>query len=353
MNLKKQLGKINKTDKNYSLQPFLKKWIEKHPPTLSYNLRPSDTSFKEWKKQIFSLIREKIKVLDPLPLNEQNIEVHGEVEAEGIKFIKLSLSIVPGLRMPAILCVPSNITHKTPAVICIHGHGQSVNTTVGFKRSKSKEYFGYELAKLGLITVSVDWIGSGEREDFKNKFIFFYKNEGHLSNWVRFLGLDMQGLRITEVKGLINYLETREEIDSGKIGIIGHSGGGTLALFSSFFDERIKLCATSGYFGTWEHSILAMYHCGCNYSADLRKYVELYDLYAALAPLPLVISTGKKDKIFPYQGTKIAIPIIQSAYEESKNPDNLLIQVHPKDHKFIGDDVYPFILKTLKRKNIF
>ncbi len=347
--VKKNLGKINRKNDNlnYSLQPFVTKWLKEHPPKMTYALKPQDMSFESWKQQVRELIINKIPTLEPLPLNKQQLRIHGETTSNGIKFIQFSLMTILGLRVPAIMCIPENLDHKTAACICIHGHEQSIYNTVGITKSKNKEYFGYELAKLGLITLSFDWIGSGVRESFKNKFLFFLQDEGQRTNWLRFIGLDMLGLRITEVKSLLNYLENRDEVDSKRIGIIGHSGGGTLSLFASFFDTRIKVCATSGYLSTWDHSILAMYHCGCNYIADLRKYLELYDVYASLAPRPLAITIGKKDNIFPYKGTKISIPIIKEAYQETNHPENLLIHVQKEGHKFSGEKIYPFMLNHL------
>ncbi|MFX0059356.1 MAG: alpha/beta hydrolase family protein [Candidatus Hodarchaeota archaeon] len=347
--VKKSLKKIDRkrTDSSYSLKPFVEKWIQDHPPKLSYTFKQPKIPFDEWKQQIHDLIFQKVNVLEPLPLNENKIEFHGEAEANKIKFIKFSLMALPGLRVPAILCIPNDATSKTPTCICVHGHNMSKDTSVGLKKSKSKEYFGYELAVRGLITLSLDWIGMGERERFINRSFLFFQNEGPRSNWVRFLGLDMIGLRITEIKGLMNYLETREEIDSKRLGIVGHSGGGAICLFTTILDKRIKVCAVSGYFGTWEHSILSMHHCGCNYSGELRKYVELYDIFASLAPLPVAVTMGKKDKIFPIEGVEIALPIIQKAYYESKHPDNFLIDLQTKGHKFYGDKVYPFILNHI------
>jgi dienelactone hydrolase len=348
--VRKKLQKLdlNNDDSNFSLQPFVKKWIEEHPPEMSYLSKASTLPFKSWKKQIHDLISTKINVLEPLPLNEQRLAFHGEAEANGIKFIKLSIMALPNIRVPAILCIPSNIKSKTPAVITIHGHYPGCKERItGLRKSKGKTYFGYELAQKGLITLSLDWIGGGERESFWRKNPLSTSYEGQRSNWLRFLGLDMIGLRITEIKAFLDYLETREEVDKNRFGVMGHSGGGTLSLFTSVLDDRIKVCATSGYFGTWEHSILGMYHCGCNYSGDLGKYLEMYDVYASLAPLPLAICTGKKDKIYPVEGTNIAIPIIKKAYEEVGSPDNFIDDVHPKGHMFRGDKIYPFILNHI------
>lgn len=349
--VKKKLRDINlkREDSTYSLTPFLLKWIQDHPPEMAFESKSSEMSFNNWKKQVRDLITEKLRIIEPLPISEQNIEFHGEATADGIKFIKLSLMALPGLRVPAILCIPENLSSKTPAIICIHGHEQGKDNSAGLKKSPNKEYFGYELAKLGVITLSLDWLGMGERETRTTKFFLSLRNEDRRSNWVRFLGLDMIGLRITEVKAFINYLETREEVDPKRFGIIGHSGGGTISLFATVVEPRIKVTCISGYFGTWDHSILAMYHCGCNYVSDLRKYIELYDVFASLAPHPVSIVTGEKDRIYPNEGTQKAIPIIKNAYHEAGHPENFLADVRPRGHEFNGDKMYPFMLKHLNK----
>ena len=349
--VKKKLDDINlkREDSTYSLTPFLLKWIQDHPPEMTFETKSSEITFNDWKKQVHELITEKLRIIEPIPISEQKVEFHGETTADGIKFIKLSLMALPGLRVPAILCIPENLTSKTPAIICIHGHEQGKENSAGLKKSPNKEYFGYELAKLGVITLSLDWLGMGERESRITKFFLSLRNEDRRSNWVRFLGLDMIGLRITEVKALLNYLETREKVDAKRFGIVGHSGGGTLSLFTTIVEPRIKVTCISGYFGTWDHSILAMYHCGCNFISDLRKYLELYDVFASLAPHPVAIVMGEKDGIFPIEGTKKAIPIVKKAYANTKNPENFLADIHPRRHEFNGDKVYPFMLKHLQK----
>lgn len=219
--------------------------------------------------------------------------------------------------------------------------------TVAIKKSKSKAYFGYELARLGFITISHDWLGSGEREKWRDKNLLFFRSETHRSNWVRFIGLDMIGIRVTEVMALINYLETREEVDSNHIGILGHSGGGTISLFSTIAEKRINVTGISGYFGTWDDSLLAMYNCGCDYISNLRKYVELYDIFASIAPYPVVVCIGKKDRFFPIEGVKKAIPIIEAAYKESNHPENFIVDMQPKGHIFYRDKIYPFLSKYI------
>ena len=49
-------------------------------------------------------------------------------------------------------------------------------------------------------------------------------------------------MRIFDVLSLIDYLETREDIDTQRIATIGLSMGGLLSWWTSALDERVKVC---------------------------------------------------------------------------------------------------------------
>lgn len=333
--------------KTLSFLAFFAHLVENRNLQYSYLHKAESLPFIEWKKKLHEVIYDSLSVPSKLVSENRDVEFHGKVKKNGIEFSKISLDALKGLRVPAILCIPENNDAPPPLVICCPGHGQSKEHLCGLKRSKSKEYFGYELAKRGVVTISLDWIGLGEREKRKNKLLPTFLNEGLWSNWVRFIGIEMMALRVKEVQTIINYAIDNLRIDASRIGIMGHSGGGTLALFSSIMDKRIKVCCISGYFGTWQDSILAMYHCGCNYLQSLGKEMELYDLYASLAPRPLGITIGKADKIYPFKGTQKAIPIIRNVYDDLNSSNRLMIDVQNGGHRFYGEKLYPFMLRHL------
>jgi cephalosporin-C deacetylase-like acetyl esterase len=45
----------------------------------------------------------------------------------------------------------------------------------------------------------------------------------------------------------IDYLVTRKEVDTSRIGITGRSGGGTQSAYIAAFDDRIKVLVTESY----------------------------------------------------------------------------------------------------------
>ena len=96
----------------------------------------------------------------------------------------------------------------------------------------------------------------------------------------------MVGLRAHDAMRLIDWLETRPDLDTRRLGAMGISGGGMHTLFSTCLDERIRACVISGYYSTFRDSILAMHHCACNFVPGLHRFGEMYDLIGLVAPAP-------------------------------------------------------------------
>ena len=80
------------------------------------------------------------------------------------------------------------------------------------------------------------------------------------------LGGSVVGMRtVRDGKRLVDYLETRKDMDTGRLGAMGISGGGLHTFFSTACDTRIKACVVSGYYCPFENSIFGMFHCACNF----------------------------------------------------------------------------------------
>ena len=93
----------------------------------------------------------------------------------------------------------------------------------------------------------------------------------------------------------IDYLLSRPEVDPNRIGCMGQSGGGTLTLFISAIDERVKCAAVheGGTHHRWPLVIRPETHLG---TGDTEQHffpaavygIDLCDLHVAIAPRPLL-----------------------------------------------------------------
>ena len=139
------------------------------------------------------------------------------------------------------------------------------------------------------------------------------------------------GERVWDISRLIDVIETHfaKYIDVKQIICMGNSGGGTATFYAACYEKRISMAIPSCAVCTYDDSIIAMKHCGCNYIPSIRRYFNMGDLGCLIAPRPLVVVCGKEDPIFPLHGVEASFEIIKKAYEKEKpiivitnNPQN-------------------------------
>jgi hypothetical protein len=144
------------------------------------------------------------------------------------------------------------------------------------------------------------------------------------------LGETMVAWRVYDVMRTLDWIETRDEIDSKRVGCMGISGGGTVTTFASALEPRIKAAMISGYLNTFRDSILSLSHCIDNYVPGILNWCEMYDVASLIAPRPLFAESGDKDGIFPFG---------QGALAEH--------EVFDGEHSFWGKRGLPFLAAHL------
>ena len=84
-----------------------------------------------------------------------------------------------------------------------------------------------------------------------------------------------------------------------RVGCMGISGGGTVTLFATALEPRIRAAMVSGYLNTFRDSIGSLAHCIDNYVPGILNWAEMHDVAGLIAPRPLFVESGEKDNIFP------------------------------------------------------
>jgi len=125
-------------------------------------------------------------------------------------------------RFEVIVLMPSKVDSKFPAIIGLHGYGQSADK---FKADFSIE----ELAKSGFLVIMPSFRAM---ESAEVEYI--------ISKKLLLSGFTLSGIRVFETLLLERYLKTLDIVDHQKIGILAHSGGSTIAEFTKIIAPNIK-----------------------------------------------------------------------------------------------------------------
>jgi dienelactone hydrolase len=308
-----------------------------------------------WQKKLAAKVTELLGGFprERSPLKVTTLEVREFPTYRREKFVFESR---PGVPVLGYLLLPKGA--KTPAAtaICVPGHGRGVDDIVGIgpdgKDRTEKVFYQYDFAiqavEHGLAAVAIEPMAFGCRRDPRNKAKGLGQNACQpVAGSALLLGQTLLGWRVYDVMRTIDWIETRPELDSKRVGCIGISGGGTCTLFSAALDPRIKAAYVSGYLNTFRSCIMSLSHCMDNYVPGLLNWAEMYDVAGLIAPRPFFSEAGEKDEIFPIAASIDSFNRLKKVYEVFGAADEAQQETFPGPHSFWGKKGMPFIARKL------
>ncbi len=260
---------------------------------------------------------------------------------------KLAVTFCDALTMPVYLLVPKNGGKKAPCTVALCGHGYGVRQIVGVQKNgrprklpffdEYQKHFAVQLAERGCIVAAPELFGFGEMKLKKDMKIPFYSSSCKtVSSHLLPFGITTASMRILQAQLCADILLQMPEADAGKLGIMGISGGGLTALYAAVLDERFQRICISGYVNSFRTSILSMWHCPDNYFPDIIRYGDIGDFAAALAPRTLVTESGKRDPLFPIEGSLESIEKIRRVYSLLDAENKYTADVFDGKHRVSG-----------------
>ncbi|MCZ2079167.1 MAG: acetylxylan esterase [Bryobacterales bacterium] len=191
----------------------------------------------------------------------------------------------PEIYVPSLLLLPRR-RGPAPAVVVVNEAGKSAEA---FAETQL-----VPLCEAGHVVFSIDPRGMGEtavpRQRTGYADLAVGEDAGLFYRALR-ARRTIVGMRVFDVMRAIDYLQTRSEVDSGRISAIGIGAGGVLVLFAGALDNRIGRVAISGapvsYMGIVESRIFT--HALSHLVPGALQHFDLPQAAALLAPRPLLI----------------------------------------------------------------
>ena len=342
------------------LQPAYGLWERYIPEEAGYSFHSESVwEAESWQIQARAALATKVglpqlRAVDPRPQQIERID-KGDYTRE-----KITLRTTENSLMPVYLLLPKDGKKPLPIVIAFHGHGYGVKDIVGLwedgeERDTPEGYhkdFAVALCRAGFAVAAPEISCFGERQ---TDFSYLEKPIAgsapttctHTAMLAFHLGISVVGLRVFDGMRLLDYLETRPEVDATRVGAMGISGGGMHAFFSTCLDQRIKACVVSGYYSNFRDSILAMSHCACNYVPGLGEFGEMHDLVGLIAPRPMLVEAGSYDPIFPIQAVRESVMRARSVYAVFGAEGKVKTDYFEGRHQISGQKAYRFLQQEL------
>ncbi|MFB3830093.1 MAG: alpha/beta hydrolase family protein [Bryobacteraceae bacterium] len=217
------------------------------------------------------------------------------LKRDGYRIENVMFESRPNFFVTGNLYVPESGNGPFPAIISPCGH-------YPLARMQPDYQFVYlNLVKAGFVVLAYDPVGQGERRHYWNPAANRTESglgptsEHSMPGQLLFLlGENLTAYRVWDGIRAIDYLLTRPEVHKEKIGCAGHSGGGTLTMFISALDERVR-CAVVNEGGTshrWPVRLPGPIEGPSDAEQNLFPSalygIDRCDLHVAIAPRPLL-----------------------------------------------------------------
>jgi cephalosporin-C deacetylase-like acetyl esterase len=304
--------------------------------------------FQTWRQAVSTKLRELLGILpEKVPLN---IRIEYEQEHDLFREIRFVFSPEAHADIPCHLLIPLQKQAPFPVIICLQGHTTGMHLSLGRPKYKGDKKlvaggdrdFAIQTVRQGYAALVLEQRCFGERKDQRPPEIAAFGHTcHHAAMTALLLGRTMIGERTWDVSRAIDALKEFPEIDTGRIGCMGNSGGGTITYFTACLDERIGLAMPSCYVCTFRDSIASIDHCADNYIPGILQYFEMADLAGLIAPRPLIIVAGRDDPIFPLSGVKETFDTIQQIYNAAGAPERCRLIIGKGGHRFYAAQAWP------------
>jgi dienelactone hydrolase len=252
-------------------------------------------------------------------------------ERPGYILEKLLLDLNGLEPVPAYFVKPKNLTGKTPVVLYHHSHSGD------YKRGKDEFIYGRNtiskppyaefLTAQGYCGLCADTWVFGERAT---------KTESDTFKHMLWHGRVMWGMMVYDSLRAMDYLHTRPEVDTTRIGTVGLSMGSTMAWWLAALDTRVKatadICCLTDFQALIEADNLKG-HGVYYFVPSLLKYFTTAKINALIAPRAHLALAGNLDPLTPVAGLERIDKELREVYAKAGHPERWRLFRQEVDHR--------------------
>lgn len=232
------------------------------------------------------------KVRQHLALPSASVEPRprklGEVDAGDLVIEKLLIESEPGIVVPVRIVYAKAPAKPLPAVLYLRDRSGEQDRAEIFEA----------LARQGRIVAIADVRGFGETRAPRNvpdEGVEYFDPRGGMDADFAyagfFLGRPLLGMRVWDALHVAEYLRSRSDVDSKRIGVVGRGWAAPVALFAAALDSRLAWAAVEGIPASYAEIARSEEYAqpvSLMLPGVLHDF-DLQDVLAALVPRPLLV----------------------------------------------------------------
>jgi dienelactone hydrolase len=377
-----------------NLHPLME-WIGRENPARLSFLEAKWKSLEAWKREARPLFRTLLRY-DPKPV-PLGAEVVSREEREGFSLEAVRIRATEAYDIPAKVLVPARRNGRVPGVIAIHCHsgryvwghekiisrpGEPAVVTEFRDRAYGRPYAEL-LAQRGYVVVVIDGFYFGERRlrpeqidpatapgDMRDALKALAGLKPESPEWLAAInglcsryetltaktifsaGATWPGMLVWDDMRSVDYLCSRPEVDSRRIGCLGLSIGGLRTAHLIAADPRIKVACVTGWMTEFREQLRnhLRSHTWMAYVPGLYGSLDLPDAAALVAPGALLVQQCGRDALYPASGMKGAAAKLAKIFAKAGLSERFRSTFYDVPHSFrpeMQDEAFGWLEKWI------
>jgi dienelactone hydrolase len=284
------------------------RWLEAVGPVPPLTIPGTQSAWESQRLQIRAELNTLLGKLPPRPKVPQVQPLAREDRGDYI-VEKFQFDNGAGATVPGYLLLPKNRPGKLPAILYCHWHGGQYNSGKEelFHANHTPFTPGPIFAQHGFVVIAIDAYCFGERngqgpDGPDEKGTEGEWTAGKFNLWV---GRSLWGMILRDDLMALDYLASRPEVDTSRIGVTGMSMGATRSWWLMALDDRIKtgvaVACLTRYENLIQHGELKE-HGIYYFVPGMLNHFDTEAVVALIAPRPVLFMNGGEDPGSPTDG---------------------------------------------------
>jgi len=231
-----------------------------------------------------------------------------------------------GDRVPGVLLLPKRLEGKVPAILYHHWHGGEYDRgkVELFETNHTPTAPGPALLKRGFAVMAIDAACFGERQGQGADGLKGGAGEMSASKLDLWAGRTLWGRMVRDDRMALDYLASRPEVDTERIGAMGMSMGATRTWWLMALDERIRVGVAVACLTRYQDLIAAdglKYHGIYYYVPGMLRHFDSEAVVACASPRALLCLNGDQDAGSPLSGIRAIEGAARPAWQVSERSE--------------------------------
>lgn len=298
------------------------------------------TTLSAWKKErsvVYDTVQYLLGKIPPRPLHPK-VKTLIREERDGYIFEKFLIDNEFDGMIPGYLAIPTNVKGKVPIILGLHSHSTSKEDVFGINTHYSQDVMAL-LVSHGYALMSIDSYFHGERlgqgpagnnetmeDNYNNQLNSLFK----INQW---FGRTLWGMQLRDEQIALDYIMSRPEIDTSRIGAEGMSMGSTRSWWLAAIDNRVKAVVAVACFTRYTELIQQRQinaHGMYTFLPGMLNHFDTEGVMGLIAPRPFLALTGDSDKGSPISGIRTLEKKLRTVYSLYNKPENFRSIIYPQ-----------------------